>query len=244
MECNKYQKSFGVAFNVVFEDKVTRPPKKLSLVEKEPLTLAQIKEKQQLADKRRQERIAARLKRMHQREESTKKLAQSVAILLQQQSLRTGEIKESSDVQKMSQREIMKTANEVSQRFHEMQCQLISVDLKVDETAAQLPKRKNCSGDRAGKVSLKQLNTEKGNTCSRILSTGLAVKENPSELIERKAKGTTFEIPVNEVKKTSQKKLISSQTKNWKSDRKLTAEELNEIQQRAAERSRKGRKKK
>jgi hypothetical protein len=70
---------------------------------------------------------------MHEREESTRKLACSVDILLQQQSLITGKVANPNEVSMMSRREILKTANDIVKGFNKMRLQLLNMDLKVDE---------------------------------------------------------------------------------------------------------------
>ena len=172
---------------------------------------------------------------MQQREESSRRLVESVEILLQQKSLRRGELKDFSDVPKMSSREILKTAHDVAQRFKEMQQQLISMDLKVDvNSVGQVPGKKSRKDKTAGRI---KGSPNSGKDNHRI--------ENTAEKLlignERRAKGIAFEVPLDEVKRTGPCKnkppiTSLSEAKNSRSGRKLTAEELNEKQRRAAER--------
>lgn len=76
------------------------------------------------------ERMATKLKRMQEMEESTRKLVESAEKLLQQQSFERRKSKGLPDVvPKMSSREIRKTAWDVALRFKEIQQELLTVDL-------------------------------------------------------------------------------------------------------------------
>ena len=87
------------------------------------------------------ERMAAKLKRMQEMEESTRKLVESAEKLLQQQSFERRKSKGLPDVvPKMSSREIL------ALRFKEIQQELLTVDLKVDvANAAHVKKESMCN---------------------------------------------------------------------------------------------------
>ena len=85
--------------------------------------------------------MAAKLKRMQEMEESTRKLVESAEQLLQEQSFERRKSKGLPDVvPKMSSREIL------ALRFKEIQQELLTVDLKVDvANAAHVKKESMCN---------------------------------------------------------------------------------------------------
>ena len=174
---------------------------------------------------------------MHEREESTRKLACSVDLLLQQQSLRAGQINPNK-VSKMSQREILKTANDVVKEFNEMRCQLLNMDLKVDEGRRQtgkLPETKWQKALKSSKMPKNQSVHSKPSTPTKPLS------DVSSEACAQKQQGIAFEIPVNDSggpKRCKKKPAIASlQRKELKQDnQEMVALKVEEKHRKATER--------
>ena len=174
---------------------------------------------------------------MHGREESTRKLACSVDLLLQQQSLRAGQINPNK-VSKMSQGEILKTANDVVKEFNEMRCQLLNMDLKVDEGRQQtskLPETKWQKALQSSKMPKNQSVHSKPSTPTKPLS------DVSSEACAQKQQGIAFEIPVNDsggpkrCKKTPA--IASLQRKELKQDnQEMVALKVEEKHRKATER--------
>jgi hypothetical protein len=176
---------------------------------------------------------------MHEREESTRKLACNVDILLQQQALRQGEIENPNEVSKMSRREILKTASNVVKGFNEMRQQLLNMDLKVDEGRQQnsgLPETKWQKALKSSKVTQ--------NTHKRASKTSkpaqIPVKpfsQVSSEVCEQKHEGIAFEIPFESSAKCKKKPAIVSLQKDLKQEsQEMVALKLEEKQRKAAER--------
>jgi hypothetical protein len=161
---------------------------------------------------------------MHEREESTRKLACNVDILLQQQALRQGQIENPNEVSKMSRREILKTASNVVKGFNEMRQQLLNMDLKVDEGRQQKKVTQN-THKRASKTSK---------------PSQIPVKpfsQVSSEVCEQKHEGIAFEIPFESSAKCKKKPAIVSLQKDLRREsQEMVALKLEEKQRKAAER--------
>ena len=105
-----------------------------------------------------------------------------------------------------------------------------------------MSKKKACATNNKEAVTkLKRHSAAKNNNVKNIhcksSSTG-TVKVTQSASHEQKTRGMAFEVPVDEDKKTDnhKKRLPSLQARQCTTARKLTAEELDEKQQRATER--------
>ena len=177
---------------------------------------------------------------MHEREESTRKLACSVDILLQQQALWQGEVDNPNNVPIMSRREIRKTAIDVVKGFNEMRQQLLNTDLKVDEERQQESQLQKTKGQRALKSSNMSKSTQKGTTKNpkpSQISVKKPLSEVSSEMCEQKHEGIAFEIPFESSTKCKKKPAIASVQKNLKREnREMVALKLEEKQREAAER--------
>ena len=186
-----------------------------------------------------QAKIEARLKRMHEREEATRKLVCSVDLLLQQQSLRAGQINP-NEVSRMSQREVLKTTNDVVKEFNEMRRQLLNMDLRVDEgrqQTDQMPETKWQKALKSSKMPKNPTAKSKPSTVIKSLSSDIS----PAGACTQKQQGVAFEIPVNDSgssKKCKKKPAIASlQTKELKRDnQEMVALKVEEKHRKAAER--------
>ena len=158
------------------------------------------------------------MKRIEESEAATKKLAESVDILLQQQLLRNGELGSSSKVPKMSHQEIMKTANDVACRFKKMQQQLLGMHLNIGEKTSMI--RNKGTKDKEKKDNPSGTSTE-----SRQISG-----------VRKQNEAICYEIPLEKEAKKFKQPKISMKGNTLKCGRKLTVEELNEKLQRAIER--------
>ncbi len=181
------------------------------------------------------------MKRMHEREESTRKLACSVDTLLQQQSLRQGQIENPNEVSMMSRREILKTANDVAKGFNEMKQQLLNMDLKVDEGRCQVRQFPETKWQKALKSSKVAKSAQRGMTKSSRPSETPVKKPSPkvsSDVCEQKHDGIAFEIPFDEGYKKCKKKpaIACSQKEDLKRDQEMVALKLEEKHRKAAER--------
>ncbi|XP_077996337.1 uncharacterized protein LOC144449637 [Glandiceps talaboti] len=118
----------GVAFDVSFDNDLQRPksslPKRLSqrLSERENKTVTsseELEEKQKKALERRKEHEKARLERIHATQESCRKIAGKVEILLEQDAKRNG-LEGTQQIKAMSKREAAKVINSVTEEFNQM----------------------------------------------------------------------------------------------------------------------------
>lgn len=169
----------------------------------------------------------------------------SVDILLQQQSLRSGEIQSSDQVPRMSYKEILKTANEVIKGFNKMRQQILNVDLKVDQQQ-KYPSSKLVET----KPSKCQLNGLQSATTSQRGTNNSKQSEMPKKTVlsnvstnscRPKREAIAFEIKFDDLKvSTSNKKrltLASLQKNALKMDnQKSIVLQLEEKQRKAAER--------
>lgn len=167
---------------------------------------------------------------MHEREESTRELVQSLDILQQQQSLRTGQLQNSGDVPVMSRQEIFKTANDVVKRFKDMQRQLLNMDLKIDGQKNQAGHFPETKLQKASKTLKKEKTTQQKVT----------INFNPDAEVKQKPEGIAFEIPLDDSgcsKQCKKKPAIATlQKKCIAANCDLVALKLEEKQWKAAER--------
>ncbi|XP_031549600.1 uncharacterized protein LOC116287111 [Actinia tenebrosa] len=147
-----------LAFNIPIENchPSRQPPKRLCNVKKSGKTsIDNLNEKQALAEERRQHYKENRLKRIRERQEACRKLAQNVDTLLQQRALAQGVA--DGAVKHMTPSEILATAHLVSQNFRALTIQLGN-DLAVKDKGKE-KMHKQCQDenqDKSVRVSCSQ----------------------------------------------------------------------------------------
>ncbi|XP_068748532.1 uncharacterized protein [Montipora capricornis] len=213
-------KTNAVAFHIPAGQAVCKPPPKRFCNQRnkgrENVSLEFLTEKQKLAERRKNQLLEQRLKRIHERQEAARKLAHNVEILLHQRFIAgAGRDLSQQITPQMTSSELLATARHVAKDFSRLKCQM-----RKDFDFQQETNNNNIS-QKAPRCSrthqIKKHSQEEGSSNNNNRSVAFTVSFNDDKQ------------PLPEVPKTLQ---MLSKTKKSR----LTAQDLEEKQRKAEER--------
>lgn len=211
------RKTNAVAFHIPTGQVVCKPPPKRfcnqTNLGRENISLERLTEKQKMAERRKNQQVEQRLKRIHDRQEAARKLAQNVEILLQQRSISgAGRGSSCHNTHHMTSSELFATARHVARDFRTLTSQMTKDFALDDKNNNVAQKNSTCIKTRQAKHSLAESSVNDNNR-SVAFTVGFDDDKGPLSPVPK-----AFKVP-NKTQKT-----------------RLTAEELEEKQRKAEER--------
>lgn len=147
-DCNQAltsSKTNAIAFHIPVQQTVCKPPPKRFCNQakkgRENISIERIAEKQEMAERRKNQHMEQKLKRIHDRQEAARKLAHNVEMLLQQRSIQSAtKAGANQNTPQMTSSQLLATARHVARDFRALTSQMTK-DFVVDDRNNNLSKK-------------------------------------------------------------------------------------------------------